>query len=87
MGGMSAWTCSARLATWTPHERPLHEVARLRLDLAALELDPQDLSPNGGFTVDDLISGESWEWGEYNYVRLDSHLEPAHILSVRRMPK
>ena len=55
------------------------------LDLAALELDPEDLTPNGGFHVDDLISGESWEWGEYNYVRLDPHVEPAHILSVRRM--
>ena len=57
----------------------------ISLDLAALELDPEDLSPNGGFRVDDLISGESWEWGEYNYVRLDAHVEPAHILSVRRL--
>lgn len=55
------------------------------LDLAALELDPQDLTPGGGFHVDDLLTGQSWEWGEYNYVRLDPHVEPAHILSVRRM--
>ena len=54
------------------------------LDLAALDLDPQDRTPGGGFYVDDLISGESWEWAEYNYVRLDPHVEPAHILSVRR---
>jgi starch synthase (maltosyl-transferring) len=54
------------------------------LDLAALGLDPADLTHNGGFWVDDLISGESWEWGEYNYVRLDAHVEPAHILSIRR---
>ncbi|MCX6499255.1 MAG: alpha-1,4-glucan--maltose-1-phosphate maltosyltransferase [Arthrobacter sp.] len=54
------------------------------LDLAALELDPDDLTHNGGFIVDDLLSGESWEWGEYNYVRLDAHVEPAHILSIRR---
>jgi starch synthase (maltosyl-transferring) len=54
------------------------------LDLAALGLEPADLTPNGGFWVDDLISGESWEWGEYNYVRLDAHVEPAHILSIRR---
>jgi starch synthase (maltosyl-transferring) len=54
------------------------------LDLSALGLDPADLTPNGGFWVDDLISGESWEWGEYNYVRLDAHVEPAHILSIRR---
>ena len=54
------------------------------LDLAALELDQEDLTHNGGFVVDDLLSGESWEWGESNYVRLDPHVEPAHILNIRR---
>lgn len=54
------------------------------LDLAALDLDPQDLTASGGFRVDDLITGDSWEWGDSNYVRLDPHYEPAHILSVRR---
>ncbi len=54
------------------------------LDLAALELDPETFTANGRFRVDDLISGEGWEWGEYNYVRLDAHVEPAHILSIRR---
>ena len=54
------------------------------LDLAALELDADDLTHNGRFMVDDLVTGESWEWGEYNYVRLDAHVEPAHILSIRR---
>ncbi|HEX2248260.1 MAG TPA: alpha-1,4-glucan--maltose-1-phosphate maltosyltransferase [Arthrobacter sp.] len=54
------------------------------LDLAALGLDPQDLNEDGTFWVDDLISGESWRWGEHNYVRLDAHFEPAHILHVRR---
>lgn len=54
------------------------------LDLAALELDPEDLTHNSRFMVDDLLTGESWEWGEYNYVRLDAHVEPAHILSIRR---
>ena len=29
------------------------------LDLAALELDPDDLMTNGGFRVDDLITGEA----------------------------
>jgi starch synthase (maltosyl-transferring) len=54
------------------------------LDLEALELDPEDLTRNGGFMVDDLLTGDSWEWGEHNYVRLDAHVEPAHILSIRR---
>jgi starch synthase (maltosyl-transferring) len=54
------------------------------LDLPALELDAENLTHNGRFIVDDLLTGESWEWGEYNYVRLDPHVEPAHILSIRR---
>ncbi len=54
------------------------------LDLSALSLDPADFTANGRFWVDDLVSGESWEWGEYNYVRLDAHVEPAHILNIRR---
>ncbi|MBA2559458.1 MAG: DUF3416 domain-containing protein, partial [Propionibacteriales bacterium] len=36
------------------------------------------------FLVVDEITGESWRWGEHNYVRLDPFQEPAHILSVRR---
>ncbi|MFZ3453310.1 alpha-1,4-glucan--maltose-1-phosphate maltosyltransferase [Arthrobacter sp. 7Tela_A1] len=54
------------------------------LDLDALHLDPEDFNEDGTFWVDDLISGQSWRWGQYNYVRLDAHYEPAHILSVRR---
>ena len=66
------------------HPAPPSTPDSLHQDLAALDLDPQDRTPGGGFYVDDLISGESWEWAEYNYVRLDPHVEPAHILSVRR---
>ncbi len=56
------------------------------LDLHALELEAQDCAEDGRFWVDDLISGQSWLWGEHNYVRLDAHVEPAHILSIRRQP-
>ncbi|MCC9178518.1 alpha-1,4-glucan--maltose-1-phosphate maltosyltransferase [Arthrobacter sp. zg-Y750] len=54
------------------------------LDLDALHLTPADFNEDGTFWVDDLISGQSWRWGAHNYVRLDAHFEPAHILSVRR---
>jgi starch synthase (maltosyl-transferring) len=54
--------------------------------LEALQLDPADFNEDGRFLVDDLISGQSWWWGEHNYVRLDAHVEPAHILSIRRQP-
>jgi starch synthase (maltosyl-transferring) len=54
------------------------------LDLPALHLDRENLDLEGRFRVDDLLSGQSWMWGEHNYVRLDAHAEPAHILHVRR---
>ncbi|HET7414571.1 MAG TPA: alpha-1,4-glucan--maltose-1-phosphate maltosyltransferase [Arthrobacter sp.] len=54
------------------------------LDLTALELDPQDVTSEGTYRVDDLITSDGWLWGADNYVRLDSHVEPAHILHVRR---
>ncbi|HKU11201.1 MAG TPA: alpha-1,4-glucan--maltose-1-phosphate maltosyltransferase [Sinomonas sp.] len=56
----------------------------VHLDLAALDLDPDLFDGEGKFRVDDLISGQSWQWGVDNYVRLDSYFEPAHILHVRR---
>jgi len=35
------------------------------------------------FTVHDLLTGAEWEWGQFNYVRLDPHWGPAHIFEVR----
>ncbi|WP_374049316.1 alpha-1,4-glucan--maltose-1-phosphate maltosyltransferase [Sinomonas sp. ASV486] len=54
------------------------------LDLAALHLDGAAHDGGASFRVDDLVSGQSWQWGEHNYVRLDAQVEPAHILHVRR---
>ncbi|KRF09404.1 alpha-1,4-glucan--maltose-1-phosphate maltosyltransferase [Arthrobacter sp. Soil782] len=54
------------------------------LNLGALGLADGDWNEDGTFWVDDLITGQSWQWGAHNYVRLDAHVEPAHILSVRR---
>jgi starch synthase (maltosyl-transferring) len=55
-----------------------------QLDLGALALEPADFSEDGTYWVDDLLTGQSWRWGAENYVRLDAHVEPAHILSIRR---
>ncbi|ALE04727.1 alpha-1,4-glucan:maltose-1-phosphate maltosyltransferase (plasmid) [Arthrobacter sp. ERGS1:01] len=55
---------------------------QVTLDLDALELD--GLSADGTFEVEDLVTGATWNWGKQNYFRLDAHLEPAHILHVRR---
>nr|WP_311736488.1 alpha-1,4-glucan--maltose-1-phosphate maltosyltransferase [Kineococcus radiotolerans] len=35
------------------------------------------------FTVRDELTGAEFEWGEHDYVRLDPHVEPAHVFSVR----
>lgn len=49
----------------------------IHLKLAALGVQ-------GNFKVTDLITGQKFEWGEHNYVRLDSFTEPAHILRVEQ---
>lgn len=37
------------------------------------------------FVVRDLISGQSWTWrGWSNYVKLDPHVEPAHLFVIER---
>ncbi|HVY60517.1 MAG TPA: maltotransferase domain-containing protein [Planctomycetota bacterium] len=36
------------------------------------------------FEVRDLLTGETFVWGEWNYVRLDPERRPAHILRVER---
>ena len=51
----------------------------VHVDMAALGLDPGE-----SYTVHDELSGETWTWGEQNYVRLDPFVEPAHVLVVRR---
>lgn len=48
---------------------------------------PSDLvgvAQGGHYRVSDLLTGAAYEWGQSNYVRLDPHDEPAHILRVER---
>jgi starch synthase (maltosyl-transferring) len=47
--------------------------------MPALGLDWHD-----GFVAHDLITGEQWQWGEHNYVRLGAGGQPVHIIHVRR---
>ena len=51
----------------------------VHLDMPALGLDWHD-----SFLVHDEITGQTWNWSENSYVRLDPGVEPAHILSIRR---
>ena len=62
-----------------PHHT--HE-ATLTIDPDALGLGA--LGPGDGLEVHDHLSGSTYRWGQQNYVRLDPHHQPAHILSVRR---
>jgi len=39
------------------------------------------------YDVVDLLTGDRWTWfGRHNWVRLDPHTQPAHILRVERRP-
>jgi starch synthase (maltosyl-transferring) len=48
-----------------------------------LTLAPETFG-DGMWEVQDELSGNVWRWGRHNYVRLDPHTTPAHILTVRR---
>jgi starch synthase (maltosyl-transferring) len=50
----------------------------VHLDMPALGMEWYDT-----FLVDDELSGQSWRWGERNYVRLDPG-SPAHVLAIRK---
>mgnify|MGYP000377275646 CR=1 FL=1 len=49
------------------------------MNMPKLGLDWSD-----SFLARDLLTGEAWQWGEHNFVRLsDDGEEPLHILHVR----
>jgi len=52
--------------------------ATVWLDNGALGLDA-----GAGLRVTDELTGQSFQWGQGNYVRLDPAIAPAHILTVR----
>jgi starch synthase (maltosyl-transferring) len=58
-----------------PHEA---REATVWLDSAALGFDA-----GAGFGVTDELTGQDFQWGQANYVRLDPAVAAAHILTVR----
>ena len=51
----------------------------------SLPLADLGLPEHGGYELDDLLGGERYTWhGAHNYVRLDPHVLPAHILHIKR---
>jgi starch synthase (maltosyl-transferring) len=61
-----------------PHEP---REATVWLDLPALGMDGRSQ-----FVVTDELSGQSYQWGQANYVRLDPATAPAHIFTVTPSP-
>ena len=51
----------------------------VHLDMPALGFDYHET-----FAAHDLITDESWHWGEHNYVRLGPAGEPVHVIAIRR---
>jgi starch synthase (maltosyl-transferring) len=54
--------------------------------MAHLDLPALGLEPGSQLTVRDELSGNTWQWGEHNYVRLDPGDEVAHVFAVRSAP-
>jgi starch synthase (maltosyl-transferring) len=66
--------CVLVVVNLDPHQT---REATVWLDLPALGFESAD-----EFTLVDGLSGESYRWGQANYVRLDPAVRPAHIFSV-----
>jgi starch synthase (maltosyl-transferring) len=62
------------VCTTNPHEWREGTTA---LDLPALGMDWDT-----GLRVHDLLDGSVYDWGQFNYVRLDPNSRPAHVFAV-----
>jgi starch synthase (maltosyl-transferring) len=51
----------------------------ISLDMPALGLDWHET-----FAAHDELSGQTFHWGQFDFVRLDPAVEPAHVLTVHR---
>ncbi|MGW5646081.1 maltotransferase domain-containing protein [Saccharopolyspora sp. NPDC003752] len=61
--------------TLDPHDR---QAGTLLLDMPELGLDR-----DARFAVEDLVTGQTWEWGSSNYVEFVPERDIAHIVTVR----
>ena len=49
---------------------------------ATVWLDLPELGVDREFIATDELTGESYQWGRANYIRLDPEYQPAHIFAV-----
>jgi len=54
-----------------------------REGVVELDMEALGMRPGDNFAARDLVSGHTWVWGQYPYVRLDPHQHVAHIVHVR----
>ncbi|MFE9923169.1 alpha-glucosidase C-terminal domain-containing protein, partial [Streptomyces sp. NPDC005774] len=66
------------VANLDPHHT---QEATVSLDMPQLGLDRHESVP-----VRDELTGETYRWGDTNYVRLEPGRAPAHVLHVQRPP-
>jgi len=55
---------------------------RVRETNIYLDLERLGLDADAGFDVVELLTGARWHWGRRNWVRLDPHELPVHILAI-----
>jgi len=55
----------------------------VRETMVHLDTNVWGVAPGSPYEVEDLITGARWTWSDHNYVRLDSFVEPVHILHVK----
>jgi starch synthase (maltosyl-transferring) len=55
-----------------------------QIGTTALHMPVLGLDWSDRFAVTDEITGARYDWGQYNYVELDPHREPAHVFAVHR---
>ena len=53
---------------------------------AFVPLDAINCVQGKEYEVTDLLTKLSYRWGERNYIRLDPHVQPAHIFRIRLLP-
>lgn len=58
------------------------EESTLHLDMAALGMEPYER-----FWVRDEITGEEYQWGQSNYIRIDPGRAVAHIINMPLLPE
>ena len=71
--------CVLVVVTLNPHHP---EQATLWLDMGALGMEWHDR-----FWVRDEVTGEEYQWGQSNYIRLDPARAVAHIVNMPRIPE